>query len=62
LVLAAPTLFSLAGRAPRSGHAAAHNQRELSAPFIMPHGLRDCELAMTLILKFYDASDVCRIF
>jgi hypothetical protein len=30
--------------------------------FTMPQGLRECELAMTVILKFYDTSDVCRIF
>jgi hypothetical protein len=30
--------------------------------FTMPQGLRECELAMTLILTFYDGSDVCRIF
>jgi hypothetical protein len=29
--------------------------------FTMPHGRRKCELAMTQVLQFYDASDVCRI-
>jgi hypothetical protein len=28
----------------------------------MPQRLRECELAMTPILTFYDSSDVCRIF
>jgi hypothetical protein len=29
--------------------------------FTMPQRLRECELAMTIILTFYDNSDVCRI-
>jgi hypothetical protein len=33
-----------------------------SPRFTMPHGLRQCELAMTPILTFYDTRDVCRIF
>jgi hypothetical protein len=30
--------------------------------FTMPQGLRECELAMTVILTFYDGSNVCRNF
>jgi hypothetical protein len=37
------------------------NQSMRAARFIMPHRSPECELAMTVILKFYDDSDVCRI-
>ena len=35
---------------------------EVQIEFSMPHGLHECELAMTVILKFYDGSNVCRNF
>jgi hypothetical protein len=35
---------------------------QVEVGFTMPRGLRECELAMTIILTFYDNSDVCRIF
>jgi hypothetical protein len=44
----------------RLGSAAVHNQR--AARFTMAQGRRECELAMTQVLQFYDNSDVCRIF
>jgi hypothetical protein len=52
-----------AGRKGQSrGSAAVHNQREEAARFTMPQDLDECELAMTVILKFYDSRNVCRIF
>jgi hypothetical protein len=40
--------------------AAMHNELGVSK-FTMPQRQRECELAMTLVLTFYDISDVCRI-
>jgi hypothetical protein len=44
------------------GFVATHNRREQTPLFTMPRRLRECELAMTPILTFYDTRDVCRIF